>query len=254
LVIPKNLDSTTSSTSIVTPTELPTGANSFFRQLDHMIASLANEEFATLYGLTRDILLDDEDKDPTIPSHVISMYSDYKAAIFSRYRTVSELLGVALVWEAQKRSANVMLETSGRDVAMFHYVDHFFANNNPKQQQKHPYRKLVLRFEINDLSFAKTSVDARMVQEIRAGMDAVEKSDAFAMVDVNAGGPYGSEVLEGIQIDSDRVWEESIQSGKVGQDWYKAVIRITAHETEPWTAQAVRPDGSLGTQFVFQPL
>jgi hypothetical protein len=221
-----------------------------------MIASLANEEFATLYGLTREILFDDDDENgssnPTIPSHVISMYSDFKAAIFSRYRTISELLGVSLVWEAQKRSANVMLETSGRDVAMFHYVDHFFANKNPKS--RHPYRKLVLRFEINDLSFAKTSVDARMVQEIRAGMDAVEKSDAFAIVDVNAGGPYGSEVLEGIQIDSDRVWEESIQSGKVGQDWYKAIIRIKAHEAKPWTAQAVRPDGSVGTQFVFQPL
>jgi hypothetical protein len=37
----------------------------------------------------------------------------------------------------------------------------------------------------------------------------------------------------------------------VGQDWYKATIRINAHSTVPWTAQAVKPDGSLGTEFAF---
>ena len=40
---------------------------------------------------------------------------------------------------------------------------------------------------------------------------------------------------------------------EVGQDWYKATISIQAHPTKPWTARAVRPDGSLGTEFTFAP-
>jgi hypothetical protein len=40
--------------------------------------------------------------------------------------------------------------------------------------------------------------------------------------------------------------------GVVGNDWYKATIAINAHPTEPWTAQAVKPDGSLGKKFTFE--
>jgi len=230
------------------PSVLPVGSNSFFRQLDHMIATLCNEDFAALYSLTRDILTkdDDDDKlqDPP-PPEVIKKYSDLKAAIFTRYRTLSELLGALLLSEAQKLQLNCMLETSGRDVAMFHYVDHFFLRG---------YSKLALHFTINDLSYAQASVDRRMVREIQTGIDALKRQDVFSIINSNAGGPYGSEVLESVQADSDRVWHDSVvaKDAKVGQDWYKATIQINAHATEPWTAQAVKPDGSLGTEFRFK--
>ena len=58
-------------------------------------------------------------------------------------------------------------------------------------------------------------------------------------------------MLEGVQKDSDRVWRENVLSGYVGKDWLKATIRINASDAKPWTAQAVRPDGSLGTVFTF---
>ncbi|VEU39840.1 unnamed protein product [Pseudo-nitzschia multistriata] len=139
-----------------------------------------------------------------------------------------------------------MMETSGRDVAMFHYVDHFFGENTS-------YNKLALHFTINDLTFAKQSVDRRMIDEIQRGSQALGNSNVFDIVYTNQGGPYGSKVLDGVQADSDRVWESEVLSGNVGEDWYKATIAINAHETEPWTAQAVKPDGSLGTKFAFGP-
>eukprot|EP00041_Stephanoeca_diplocostata_P021411 m.498785 g.498785 ORF g.498785 m.498785 type:complete len:154 (-) comp21822_c0_seq59:143-604(-) len=37
----------------------------------------------------------------------------------------------------------------------------------------------------------------------------------------------------------------------VGHDWYRACIAVTAHATQPWTARAVRADGSLGREFEF---
>lgn len=221
---------------------LPSGSNSFFRQLDHMIASLCNEDFKALYVLTQKELKDCPPSDP--PSTLVKKYSDFKAAIFSRYRTLSELLGARLLKEAQKLQSNCLMETSGRDVAMFTYVDHFFPQGT--------YNKLALHFTINDLSQAQLSVDRRMVQEIQAGIQAVEAKDDFEVIYANAGGPYGSEVLPGVQEASDSVWNEEVLKGdKVGQDWYKATIAINAHPTEPWTAQAVRPDGSLGTVFKF---
>jgi hypothetical protein len=126
-----------SSGNVATMTEdtLPTGSNSFFRQLDHMIATLCNEEFTKLYAFTRDMMQESADE-PT--SDIVKAYSDLKAAIFTRYRTLSELLGVALLRAAQTLQSNCMLETSGRDVAMFHYVDHFFPEES--------YNKLALHF------------------------------------------------------------------------------------------------------------
>jgi hypothetical protein len=206
-----------------------------------MIATLCNEDFAALYALTRD-LLDGHQDNP--PSDVIKMYSDMKAAIFTRYRTLSELLGALLLREAQKLKSNCMLETSGRDVAMFLYCDHFFPSG---------YNKLALHYTINDLRHAQESVDKRMVHEIQTGIEALKKQDVFEIINANAGGPYGSEVLAGVQADSDRVWKDEVMSeGGVGKDWYKATIQINAHATEPWTAQAVKPDGSLGTKFTFE--
>ena len=221
---------------------LPTGQNSFFRQLDHMIATLMNEEFYKLYSWAASCL---KEEGAVIPSEdIVTQYSDYKAAIFSRYRTLSELLGALLLKEAQKLDINCLMETSGKDVAMFHYVDHFFDASK--------YNKLALHFTINDLSQAKTSVDKRMIEEIQVGSKAVESGNAFDVIYANAGGPYGSKVLEGVQKDSDNVWDNVVLKGDVGEDWYKATINIQAHPTKPWTAQAVLPDGTFGTKFTFE--
>ena len=193
----------------------PVGGNSFFRQLDFVIATAANEDFARLYGI-RDV----------------AAYSAAKDAIFSRYRTVAEAVGALLVTEAQKSGLNVMVETSGRDVAMFDYVDHFFDDAH--------YRKLALNFEIADLAFAERSVDARMLGEMARGRAAAADGDARAVVDANAGGPYGSAVLAGVQADSRKVWASvaSGEAGDVGKSWYKAALTITPSDDRPWTLAA----------------
>ena len=183
-------------TTSVELSNLPCGSNTFFRQLDHMIATLCNEEFIRLYTYTRDMLVVDGDGNGTTQqqqptSDIIQLYSGMKAAIFSRYRTISELLGVILLREAQKIPINCMLETSGRDVAMFHYIDHFFPATS--------YSKLALHFTINDLQHAKTSVDQRMINEIQSGIVALHKNNIFDIIGTNVGGPYGSEVLSDIQ-------------------------------------------------------
>ncbi|GKY90708.1 hypothetical protein MPSEU_000044200 [Mayamaea pseudoterrestris] len=222
---------------------LPTGQNSFFRQLDHMISTLCNEEFAMLYQLTaKRVRLQQGDPPGSPSSDIIDDYSNLKAAIFSRYRTISEVLGAWLLNQAQVLGMNCLLESSGRDVAMFHYVDYLFPKG---------YRKLALHFQINDLSLAKTSVDQRMMREILLGTQAVAAGDVFEVINANAGGPYGSSVLDEIQRESDQVWNDQIVPGKVASDWYKATIQINAHATEPWTAQAVKSDGSLGRLYRF---
>jgi len=156
--------STTGASSPETKVEetlLPTGSNSFFRQLDHIMATLCNEDFAMLYKLTAEQLTLDKNGFDTAtadpPAALIQQYSDLKAAIFTRYRTLSELLGACLLKEAIELKSNCLMETSGRDVAMFHYVDHFFPSASS-------YNKLALHFVINDLSQAQTSVDQRMIR------------------------------------------------------------------------------------------
>lgn len=206
-----------------------------------MIATICNEEFGKLYVWAASKLSDEN----AIPSDdVVEEYSDYKAAIFSRYRTLSELLGALLLKEAQQVNINCLMETSGKDVAMFHYVDHFFDCSK--------YNKLALHFTINDLECAQESVDRRMIQEIQVGAKAIKAQNAFEIVYANAGGPYGSKVLPSIQRDSEDVWQNQVVSGNVGRDWYKATIVINAHSSEPWTAQAMKPDGSLGKKFTFE--
>jgi hypothetical protein len=221
---------------------LPTGENSFFRQLDHMITTLCNEDFSRLYALTLAQISENTDKDAHPPKELIQKYSNLKASIFSRYRTVSELLGVLLLKEAQNVNINVMCETSGRDVAMFHYIDHFFGKC---------YNKLAIHFRVNDLTHAMQSVDQRMVTEIKTGKEALS-GDIVDVIYANAGGPYGSEVLAGVQKDSTRVWEEVVSNEDgVGKDWFKATLEIEAHATQPWTIRAIRPDGTYGTKFEF---
>ena len=196
--------------------ELPTGGNSFFRQLDYMIATLALTEFEKLYTL-RDI----------------ATYAATKDAIFARYRTAAEMLGVLLIREAQQRRMNVMVETSGRDIGMYEYVDHLFPDDS--------YRKLVLNFEISDIRFAERSVDARMEREMADGEMALSAGDPMAVVRANAGGPYGSAALVGVQADSRRVWQTIVNGGPgdVGHAWYKASVAINAESSAPWTCQAV---------------
>eukprot|EP00804_Cyclotella_cryptica_P030666 CCRYP_018628-RA/>CCRYP_018628-RA protein AED:0.21 eAED:0.21 QI:0/-1/0/1/-1/0/1/0/256 len=222
---------------------LPTGENSFFRQLDHMITTLCNEDFSLLYALTGAQLSSNE-RNPEPPQELIQNYSKLKASIFSRYRTLSEMLGVLLLKEAQTVNINVMCETSGRDVAMFHYIDHFFGQKR--------YNKVAINFRINDLRRAMQSVDERMVKEIKNGKDALT-GDVVDVIYANEGGPYGSEVLAKVQEDSDRVWNAIVSNENgVGKDWYKATFEIEAYTNTPWTIRAVKADGSYGTRFEFE--
>tara|TARA_B110001452_G_scaffold260658_1_gene258443 strand:+ start:702 stop:1868 length:1167 start_codon:yes stop_codon:yes gene_type:complete len=214
--------------------ELPDGNNSYFRQLDYMIATVASEEFKELYEL--------ED---------IEEYASKKDSIFSRYRTLAEMLGVLLVKASKAKRMNLLVETSGRDIAMFKYIDFFFPDD--------AYRKLVVHFTINDIGFAERSVDRRMQGEMQKGRAALAGGNVREIIQANAGGPYGSAVLRGVQADSDAVWE-SVRSGEAeggaALDWCKARIAISAHETEPWSACAVPPPGAADTavdSFVFGP-
>ena len=102
--------------------DVPCGANSFFRQLDYIIATVANEEFKTLYQTTTTTT--------TTTSNNVKDYSLLKDAIFARYRTIAEVVGVLLIKAAMNKKLNVMVETSGRDIAMFEYVDTFFPDNS----------------------------------------------------------------------------------------------------------------------------
>lgn len=181
-----------------------------------------------------------------IQKSTIDKYSTLKDAIFTRYRTLAEMTGILLVQLAQDQNLNVMVETSGRDIAMFQYVDRFFPSS---------YNKLALHFTINDLSHAESSVDNRMVQEIRSGVEAMNPPlDIKKVVHANAGGPYGSSVLQGVQRDSDKVWEKIISNADnndVGSDWFKASIEIQAHKDKDWTACALKKDGTRGDHFTF---
>ena len=206
--------------------DLPVGSTSFFRQLDFVIATAANEDFRRLYGI--------ED---------VAAYAAAKDAIFSRYRTVAEMVGALLVAEAKHRDLNVMLETSGRDVAMFEYVDHFFPDDH--------YRKLALNFEIEDLAFAERSVDARMLGEMKRGRAAAAAGDARAVVDANAGGPYGSAVLAGVQRDSRACWAKvAAGDAGVGATWHTASLAIAPSDDAPWTLRAA---AAGATSFAYSP-
>jgi len=207
--------------------ELPFGGNSFFRQLDFVIATMANEEFRKLYKFGDDV----------------DLYSAFKASIFARYRTVAEIAGILLVKEAKKKKLNVMVETSGRNAGMFHYVDHCFPDDE--------YRKLVVRFEVNDVRFAEKSVDARMKREMVAGRKALRSGGGVhSIIKANLGGPYGSKVLKGVQRQGDHVWKELVLGGQVGKSWYKAVIHIVGAEPpEPWVA--IAPKSINRVKFAF---
>jgi len=131
---------------------VPVGGTCFFRQLDFMIATLANTQFERLYTEV------DEDD--------VETYSKFKDAIFARYRTLAETLGVLLVRAAQRAGISVMVETSGRDVGMYEYVEHLFS---PAACTDYTYKKLVVNFGVSDIKHAEASVDARMRREMALG-------------------------------------------------------------------------------------
>mmetsp|Transcript_33593 Transcript_33593/g.72718 ORF Transcript_33593/g.72718 Transcript_33593/m.72718 type:complete len:92 (-) Transcript_33593:151-426(-) len=76
------------------------GENSFFQQLDRVIAALANEDFQRLYELTEKAT---GGATPSSEDMKRYMHSNYKVAIFTRYRTLSEIRG-----EAGELKSNVM--------------------------------------------------------------------------------------------------------------------------------------------------
>lgn len=123
-----------------------------------LIKKLANEEFRQLYSVTD-----------------LREYSKVKADIFTRYRTLSEALGISLIKKAQSCNMNIMIETSGRDIAMFKYIDHLFPNQTTDNNNNinNGYRKLAINFKINDLSYAERSVDLRMLKEMSDGQAAL---------------------------------------------------------------------------------
>lgn len=215
---------------ILTKNELPDGSNSFFRQLDYIITTVANEEFRNLYEVTD-----------------VGTYSSLKNSIFKKYRTVAEMCGILLMKSAQTRSMNVMFETSGRSIASFNYVDKFFSDKD--------YRKLVVHFDINDIEFAKKSVDIRMLREMKNGKNAIkQKAGAEKIIQINEGGPYGSAVLKQILNESNKVWENVLlKKVNAGKYWYKATISIIARQNAPWSCQARMPNGCIGQEFLFAP-
>eukprot|EP00168_Porphyra_purpurea_P007378 TRINITY_DN1923_c0_g1_i3.p3 TRINITY_DN1923_c0_g1~~TRINITY_DN1923_c0_g1_i3.p3 ORF type:complete len:246 (+),score=85.46 TRINITY_DN1923_c0_g1_i3:498-1235(+) len=131
---------------------LPVGGTSWFRQLDHLVATVGVAEFRRLYAGAGGA------------PPPVDAYAAHKDGIFARYRTVAEVLGMALVLEAAATGGgglNVLVETSGRDIAMFHYVNAVFPADG--------YRKLALHFTVNTLDAAGASVSARMAAEMGAG-------------------------------------------------------------------------------------
>jgi hypothetical protein len=179
------------------------------------------------------------------------------------------MLGLHLVAEAKARQMNVMVETSGRDIAMFDYVDRFFDDAD--------YNKLVVHFSVNDIKHAERSVDCRMLGEMENGKraldallchreqeeeeeekhgtdsDAVRRAGAMSIIEANEGGPYGSAVLRSVQEASDRVWG-SVQAGSVdaGATWFKASIAIEGDEDEDWTARPIRPTTAASIRRAFK--
>jgi len=76
----------------ITIDDLPIGSNSFFRQLDFIVATVANSEFKRLYGLQD-----------------VNSYATLKNAIFARYRNLAEICGMWLPIDCYLCSIIIML-------------------------------------------------------------------------------------------------------------------------------------------------
>jgi hypothetical protein len=66
-----------------------------------------------------------------------------------------------LIDTARDSSMNVLIESSGRDITMFDYMNYCFPSDH--------YHRLVVHFTIDDIRFAEKSVDHRMLAEMEAG-------------------------------------------------------------------------------------
>ncbi|OSX72239.1 hypothetical protein BU14_0453s0005 [Porphyra umbilicalis] len=218
--------------SPVDASRLPVGGTSWFRQLDHLVATVGAAEFRRLYAGAAGA------------SPPVDAYAAHKDGIFARYRTVAEVLGMALVLEAAATGSglNVLVETSGRDIAMFHYVNAVFPADG--------YRKLALHFTVNTLDAAAASVSARMAAEMGAGTAAAAGGGGIhALIAANAGGPYGPDALPGVQADAERVWGEVTGAARRGEGaavgWWTASVTVEAAlGPDGWSATAASPGGS----------
>ena len=235
--------------------DLPDGNNSFFRQLDFMMANFVNVEFERLYksaccrSMTPSTSSNSEGS--VTSEKMVEAYMALKAAIFARYRGLCEMLGGLLLESAAERRMNVMLETSGKDIASFHYVNFFFPDEK--------YRKMVVYFDIDDIEHAKRSVDERMRREMARGCtlaSRVESTPAHLM-SVNCGGPYGGKQLRAVEAAARRTWKSVTTSTKdcggqalgkedeEGNDWsswYFARVAISGNSDgggRGWSARAV---------------
>lgn len=210
----------------------------------------------------------------------VAAYSAGKAAIFARFRTLAEVVGVLLLQDAKRRGMGVMVETSGRDISSMRYIEQIFGDCGDFDDHHRQYQKLLVHFTIDNLSAAEASVDARMSEEISQGVAVISVSglglgladssdicsdsgvyngvdvDMRAVMQVNLGGPYGSSVLADVQQDSDRVMgsvfdecNSDIVSDPRWVDWMKARISIHAAADSPtdWTARGTVVHTSIHT-------
>ena len=182
------------------------------------------------------------------------------------------IIGMLLIDTARNNSMNVLIESSGRDITMFDYMNYCFPSDH--------YHRLVVHFTIDDIRFAEKSVDRRMLTEMEAGRRSIldegdndilvimmivimmiviinsdnnnynyDNSDdddnnttgggVVSQIAANAGGPYGSSQLRSVQSDSDKVASKVFNGDStVASGWFKASISITACDHGPWTIRA----------------
>lgn len=227
--------------------DLPDGNNSFFRQLDFMMANMVNSEFSRMYK--------SECCKQSSALHV-DAYTALKGGIFARYRGICEMLGGILLESAIKRRMNVMVETSGKDIASLHYVNFFFPDSE--------YRKLVVYFDIDDVKFAEASVDARMQTEMQNGSSLMSQDNPTLgeIMEVNCGGPYGGNKLRSVEALARSTWSKVTQNSpsntldketasddsKAWSSWHFARVEINGSaDPDQWTARGVGVlDGSGG--------
>ena len=134
----------------------------------------------------------------------------------------------------------------------------------------------MVHFTIDDIAAGEESVDRRMADEMAAGRAALAKgAPPRETLLINAGGPYGSDVLRGVQAAADKVWK-TIEDGSVdaGKTWLRANIAIqtarggsaaggsggnggsggsvaSCGTNRQWTATPILPGGSMGAMFSF---
>jgi hypothetical protein len=207
--------------------QLPEGKTTFYRALDYLIVAVGNAALRRLYVSLPPAQGGREEEG------TLALYTAGKAAIFAKFRALAEMAGALLLQEARKRGMHVWVETSGRDKASLAYMNHFFPSPTCLTSPSHT--KLLLRFSVSSLRYAKESVDKRMLAEIQAARQAVlhhktppplmgagsgaegerrRNLVAVAVAGVNQGGPYGSDVLEGVQAQEQRVWAGITGTGK----------------------------------------